>query len=164
MKKITMFIIALVVSLSANAQFEKGKIYLGASLTGLDMSYSGLDKFHFGLEAQGGYLIMDNVMLKASAAVDYTGRDDAPTDFTIGAGGRYYIIQNGLYLGVNVKLLHANHNYNDIMPGIEVGYAFFVSRTVTIEPSLYYDQSFRRHSDYSKFGARLGIGVYLFKD
>lgn len=63
-----------------------------------------------------------------------------------------------------MKLLHANHNYNDIMPGIEVGYAFFVSRTVTIEPSLYYDQSFRRHSDYSKFGARLGIGVYLFKD
>ena len=161
MKKITMFIIALVVSLSANAQFEKGKIYLGASLTGLDMSYSGLDKFHFGLEAQGGYLIMDNVMLKASAAVDYTGRDDAPTDFTIGAGGRYYIIQNGLYLGANVKLLHANHNYNDIMPGIEVGYAFFVNRYLTIEPSLYYKMSLDSFSKKSTVGARIGLGFYF---
>ncbi|RRD00852.1 outer membrane beta-barrel protein [Prevotella sp. OH937_COT-195] len=164
MKKITMFIIALVASLSANAQFEQGKIYLGASLTGLDLSYSGVDKLHFGLEAQGGYFVMDNIMLKANAAVEYFGRNDAPTDFTLGVGGRYYIIQNGLYFGVNAKLLHANHSYNDIMPGIEVGYAFFVNRTVTIEPSLYYAQSFRKHSDYSKFGLRLGVGVYLFKD
>ena len=159
-----MFIIALAMSITANAQFEQGKIYVGASLTGLDLSYSGLDKFHLGLEAQGGYFVMDNILLKANAAFEYSGRENAPTDFIVGVGGRYYILQNGLYFGANAKLLHANHNHNDIMPGIEVGYAFFVNRTVTIEPSIYYDQSFQKHSDYSKFGARLGIGVYLFKD
>lgn len=164
MKKIALFIIALAMSITANAQFEQGKIYVGASLTGLDLSYSGLDKFHLGLEAQGGYFVMDNILLKANAAFEYSGRENAPTDFIVGVGGRYYILQNGLYFGANAKLLHANHNHNDIMPGIEVGYAFFVNRTVTIEPSIYYDQSFQKHSDYSKFGARLGIGVYLFKD
>lgn len=159
-----MFIIALAMSITANAQFEQGKIYVGASLTGLDLSYSGLDKLHLGLEAQGGYFVMDNILLKANAAFEYSGRENAPTDFIVGVGGRYYILQNGLYFGANAKLLHANHNHNDIMPGIEVGYAFFVNRKVTIEPSIYYDQSFQKHSDYSKFGARLGIGVYLFKD
>ncbi|MBO4785713.1 MAG: outer membrane beta-barrel protein [Prevotella sp.] len=164
MKKIAMFIIALAMSITANAQFEQGKVYVGASLTGLDLSYSGQEKFHLGAQATGGYFIMDNIMLKASAGVNYYGEKDAPTDLTLGVGGRYYILQNGLFLGVNAKFLHANHDHNDIMPGIEVGYAFFVSRTVTIEPCIYYDQSFRKHSDYSKFGASVGIGVYLFKD
>ena len=47
------------------------------------------------------------------------------------------------------------------MPCIEVGYAFFVSTTVTIEPAIYYDQSFKNHSDYSKIGLRVGFGIYL---
>ena len=50
------------------------------------------------------------------------------------------------------------------MPGVEVGYSFFVSRTVTIEPAIYYDQSFKNHSDYSTIGLKIGLGVYLFKD
>ena len=47
------------------------------------------------------------------------------------------------------------------MPGVEVGYAFFISRTVTIEPSVYYQQSFKDHSEYSKIGLRVGFGIYL---
>ena len=45
--------------------------------------------------------------------------------------------------------------------GIEVGYAFFLNKNVTIEPAIYYDQSFKNHSDYSKIGFKLGLGVYL---
>ena len=55
-------------------------------------------------------------------------------------------------------------SYNDFMPSVQVGYAFFVSRTVTIEPELYYEQSFKNHKDYSNVGLRIGIGVYLFND
>ena len=50
------------------------------------------------------------------------------------------------------------------MPGIEVGYAYFLSRTVTIEPAIYYNQSFKNHSDFSSVGLKVGIGVYLFND
>ena len=38
MKKIALFVMALMMSLAANAQFEEGKGYLGASLSGLDLS------------------------------------------------------------------------------------------------------------------------------
>ena len=48
-----------------------------------------------------------------------------------------------------------------MLPGVEVGYAFFLSRTVTVEPSIYYDQSFKNHSDFSTIGFRIGVGVYL---
>ena len=82
---------------------------------------------------------------------------------TLGVGLRYYIIQNGLYLGVNGKFLHANKDYNDIMPGLEIGYAFFINRSVTIEPAVYYDQSFKS-SDYSTIGFKVGLGIYLFDD
>ena len=78
----------------------------------------------------------------------------------MGAQGRYYIEQNGIYLGAGVKLIHTG-SYNDVMPGVEVGYAFFVSKQVTIEPAVYYDQSFKNHSDYSTVGVKVGIGIYL---
>ena len=57
--------------------------------------------------------------------------------------------------------MHIDPNYNDVMPGVEVGYAFFLSRTVTIEPAVYYNQSLKNHSDYSEFGLKVGFGIYL---
>ena len=47
------------------------------------------------------------------------------------------------------------------MPTIQLGYAFFLNRTVTIEPELYYNQSLKDHSDYSGFGLRIGFGIYF---
>ena len=47
------------------------------------------------------------------------------------------------------------------MPGLEVGYAYFVSKTVTVEPAVYYDQSFKDHSAFSTIGFKVGVGVYL---
>jgi len=161
MKKIAMLIIACFMAVAGHAQFEHGKYYVGASLTGLDLNYSGADDLNLGIDAKAGYLIADDWMLTAQVGLQHSGNDDIADSYTVGVGGRYYIIQNGLYLGLNAKLIHANSSYNDIMPGLEVGYAFFLSKTVTIEPAVYYDQSFKRHSDYSKIGLRIGIGVYL---
>ena len=160
-KKFYMLIMALLISITANAQFEQGKWYLGASMSGLDISYSGAENFNIGLDAKAGYLIADDWMLLGQLGWQHNGHAGESDAVTLGIGGRYYIIQNGLYLGVNAKLVHAYHNYNDFLPGIEVGYAFFLNKTLTIEPAIYYDQSFKRHSDYSKIGFRIGLGVYL---
>jgi hypothetical protein len=43
---------------------------------------------------------------------------------------------------------------------VDCGYAFFLSRTVTIEPAVYYDLGFK-DSDLSKFGLKLGFGFYF---
>ena len=161
MKKIALFVVALVMSVAANAQFEQGKGYLGASLTNVDLSYNGLNKGHFGLGAKAGYLIADDWML--TGQLDYQKTKDVPYSLTIGPGIRYYIQQNGLYMGASALLKHAD-DYNDFMPSIQIGYAFFISRTVTFEPEIYYEHSFKDHSNYSTAGIRLGVGIYLFKD
>ena len=159
MKKIALFVVALVMSVAANAQFEQGKGYLGASLSGFDLS-SQAKKFHLGVNAKVGYLFADDLMGTAQVAYNHT--EDLKDTYTFGVGGRYYIVQNGLYLGVSMKYKHAE-GYNDWLPGVQVGYAFFVSRTVTIEPELYMDFSTKKF-DYSCYGLGIGIGVYLFKD
>ena len=160
-RRIAFMLVSLFVTLAANAQFEHDKVYIGGSLTGLDLSYNGLSHLNLGLQAQGGYMVDDGLMLLGQMSIQHNGTEGMPDLISVGAGGRYYIQQNGIYLDVNLKLLHANHNYNDVMPGVEVGYAYFVSKTVTVEPAIYYDQSFKKHGDYSTFGFRIGIGVYL---
>lgn len=160
MKKLAMMLVALLTTVAANAQFEKGKIYCGASLSGLSLSYNGSSELNLGVQGQVGYLFADNLMAVGSVAYNHTGQGDVDDYFSAGAQARYYIVQNGLYLGAGAKYIHTG-GYNDVMPGVELGYSFFVSRTVTIEPALYYDQSFKDHSDYSTIGLRIGVGVYL---
>ncbi len=163
-RKIAALAVGLLTAVTASAQFEQGKAYIGGSLTGLNLSYSGKEELKLGVQAQAGYMVADDVMLLAGVAYKHTGNDFEADNFSVGVGGRYYIEQNGIYLGVNCKLLHANHDYNDVMPGVEVGYSFFLNGSVTVEPAVYYDQSFKNHSDYSAIGLKLGVGVYLFKN
>ena len=159
MKKIALFVVALVMSVAANAQFEQGKGYLGASLSSFDMS-SQAKKFHLGFNVKAGYLFADNLMALGEAGYDKT--EGSPYTLSLGAAARYYIIQNGLYLGAGLKYKHTE-DFNDLVPNLHLGYAFFLSRTVTLEPELYFDFS-TKSSDYSNYGLRIGIGVYLFKD
>lgn len=158
MKKLFLLVVGMVMTVAANAQFEKGKYYCGASLSGINLSYSGAEDFNLGIDAKGGYMFADNWMGLAMAGYQHYG--NGSDSFTAGIGARYYIIENGLFMGVNTKLLFSD-DHNDLMPGIELGYAFFLGKSVTIEPSVYYDQSIKNHSDYSKVGLRVGIGVYL---
>lgn len=162
MKKLLTLMAAMLLCVGASAQFQKGKGYLGASLTGLNLSYNSDTHLNFGVEAKAGYLFADNLMLLGNLGYMHTGGDDDRNDFEAGVGGRYYITQNGLYLGLNCNYRHAS-GYNDILPGLEIGYAFFINRSVTIEPAIYYDQSFKS-SDYSTIGLRIGLGIYLFDD
>lgn len=159
-KKIAVVALGLMVSVGAHAQFESGKQYCGASLTGLNLSYNGSEELSLGIQAKAGYFFEDDMMLLAQAEYKHSGLEGVKDYWALGAQGRYYIEQNGIYLGAGMKLIHTG-SYNDVMPGVEVGYAFFVGKQVTIEPAVYYDQSFKNHSDYSTVGVKVGIGIYL---
>ena len=159
-KKIAVVALGLMVSVGAHAQFESGKQYCGASLTGLNLSYNGSEELSLGIQAKAGYFFEDDMMLLAQAEYKHSGLEGVKDYWALGAQGRYYIEQNGIYLGAGMKLIHTG-SHNDVMPGVEVGYAFFVSKQVTIEPAVYYDQSFKNHSDYSTVGVKVGIGIYL---
>lgn len=160
MKRFFTALVAMTMAVCAHAQFEEGKMYAGASLSGFDLSYNGSKELSLGIQAKAGYMAADNLMVLGEAGFQHEGKG-AANAFQAGVGGRYYITQNGIFLGANCKFVHASHNYNDLMPGVEVGYAFFISHMVTIEPSIYYQQSFKKHSDYSTIGLKLGFGIYL---
>lgn len=158
-RKLFLMIVGLLLTVAAQAQFEQSKKYIGASLSGLNLSYNGTEKTNFGLQAKGGFLFTDDWM--AIGQLAYNKQTDLPAAVSLGAGVRYYIVQNGLYLGASVNYLHAGDAYDDFRPSIQIGYAFFLSETVTIEPEIYYNHSCKNHSDYSTIGLSIGFGIYL---
>jgi len=161
MKKLMFISCLLLASLGAQAQFEKGKWFVNPSLTGLELSHSSFEDFSFGFEAKGGAFLMDNVALMVNLGAEWTENIDW---YTVGVGGRYYFNRNGIYLGGGLKMNRLvpdfGSNINDFALGLEAGYAYFITKTVTIEPAIYYDLSFK-DSDYSKFVIKVGFGIYF---
>lgn len=99
MKKSVLALLLAVVSLSANAQFDKGTYYLNTSLTGLSMSYSKDSKFHLGFEATGGYFIDDCWMPYGRLGFNHQAENGPDRNsFELGAGTRYYFKRTGIYL------------------------------------------------------------------
>ena len=75
MKKLISMIAALLLTLTASAQFEQDKVYIGGALSGFNLSYSGLDKFNFGAQAHAGYLVEDNLMLLGTVNYQHNGNE-----------------------------------------------------------------------------------------
>ena len=63
MKKIVLSLTMLVVALTASAQFQQGKGYIGASLSGLNLSYNSENGLNLGVQAKAGYLFADKWVL-----------------------------------------------------------------------------------------------------
>lgn len=163
MKKILVSLMLLVVTtLGAYAQFEKDVWYMNASLTGLDLSHSKSAGTNFGFSLTGGAFIADNVAVLLNFKGEYVehGMDET----SIGAQGRYYFSSCGVYGGLGMAYKHLSgegFKKNLVCLTPEVGYAFFLSRNVTIEPAVYYDLSFNDTSEFSKLGFKIGFGVYF---
>ena len=163
MKKLALFVCLLVVTVAAQAQFEKGKWILNPSITGLEFSHdTGTDKTSFGLEAREVLFLLDNIRLAGAcrSCLEYRTGSDLDV-YTLGVGGRYYFDKIGVYLGadVNVDRWDWGHDLDDtkFSFGLEAGYAFFLTRTVTIEPAAYWNIN----DDRSKFGLKVGFGFYF---
>ena len=152
-------------SSSKDVVFNAGKMYISTKVSGLNFSYTGHDKLNLNLSANVGYFIDDDVMLGFNGQVAFYSRgeglDSKLQEVGLGGYARYYMEQNGLYLGVSANWAYKLDVYNDFQPEVNLGYAFFLSRTVTIEPEIYYRQSFVNHSKYSGAGLRIGFGIYL---
>lgn len=160
MKKILLtMVLALTMITSASAQFEQGKKYVGASLTGLNLSFSDLKDFAFGVDANAGYFIERDIMVIGTAGIDFSNGE--LNQFEVGAKGRYYIEQNGLFLAAGLKYRHAFKNINDLQITPEVGYCYFLNQYITVEPSVYFDVSLTDFSHKSEFGLKCGIGIYF---
>ena len=160
-----MSMVALMMATSVDAQylndsetpFEQGKFYVGASVSGLDLSYHKGEDWRIGLNAEAGYLFLDNWMVLGT--VGYRNSTYGNATVNLGAGARYYFSSNGIYAGLKARYVH-EACIDDFRPEINVGYAFFLNHYLTLQPEVYYEQSFKE-SDLSGFGIRLGLGVYF---
>ena len=164
MKKSLLLLLLTVVSMSSYAQFEKGTKYVGASLTGLNISYSSGEKFGLGLEATGGYFFADSWM--ATANLEYIHQwMPAPANdvnaVTVGAGARYYFQSNGIFLGAGLQYMHAAANADYLQVPLEVGYCYYFNQYVSIEPAIYFEPCLNKFSDGTKVGLKLGLGFYF---
>ena len=166
MKKLMMAAVALMMAVSVNAQkylndsgtpFAQDKWYIGASTSSFDLSWHKAADWKLNLDAKAGYLFMDNWMI--TGKLGYEAKTDHPSNFTLGAGVRYYLDNCGVYLGASGNYRHSD-DYNDFLPELNVGYAFFLTGKLTLEPEVYYEMS-TKSSDYSGFGLRLGFGLYF---
>lgn len=158
MKRLNTLLLLCIIALTAHAQFEKGTKYIGASVSGLNLSYSSNEEFRLGLNAETGYFVSDCLLLKANIGYEHTkGMDDVK----VGAGARYYFDQCGVFLGAGAEFNHFTKNNNDLMIPVEIGYAFYLNKYITIEPAAYYKMSLHDFSGNSTVGLRIGLGFYF---
>lgn len=163
MKKVILSLALLLTgALQANAQFEQGKKYIGASLSNLEMKYSKAKDFSFGLNLNGGYFIDNEIMAKAELGYGYAGK---ASSLNLGAGLRYYFENNGVFVGAGGEMqwneFSGYHDKFRFYTPVEVGYAFFINRHVTVEPSVYYKICYNEFKDYCDLGFKIGFGVYF---
>ena len=164
MKKILLLLLFAVVSVSSFAQFEKGTKYVGASLTGLNLSYSSGEKFGLGLQATGGYFFADSWM--AIGGLEYVHQwQSAPFNdinaVAVRAGARYYFQSNGIFLGAGLQYKHAAVNADYLQLPLEVGYCYYLNQYVSIEPAIYFEPCLNKFSDGTRVGLKIGLGFYF---
>ncbi len=164
MRKSLLLLLFAVVSMGSYAQFEQGTKYVGASLTGLNLSDSSGEKFGLGLQATAGYFFADSWM--ATGRLEYNHQwQAAPANdlncVTVGAGARYYFQSNGIFLGAGLQYKHAAVNADYLQLPIEVGYCYYLNRVVSIEPAIYFEPCLNKFSDGTKVGLKIGLGFYF---
>lgn len=153
----------LIATVSVQAQFEKGTILVNTSISGLDLSYSKTEKGHFGFQAGGAYFFLDNLAVVGELGGDWSSPSDT---YKLAAKARYYLDRIGIYFssGLQLSSIHFDDkkrdNINDLAVLFELGYAYFLSKTVTLEPAIYWDLS-AKDSDHSKIGFKIGFGFYF---
>lgn len=158
MKKILMLLVAITMTTATFAQFKEGTKYAGASLSGFNLSYSSAEKWRMDLSAKGGYFFKDCIAGIAELGWD-TNTEDLPATFHASVQGRYYMINNGLYGGVGLRY-ETSPDYSNLLPGVEVGYTYYLNHYIAVEPAIYYNQSFIS-GGHSKVGLRIGAAIYF---
>ena len=155
MKKILLFLLVSVMTLGANAQFEKGTHYVNASVSGFGIGFSN-GNFNMGLTGEYGYFVKQGWMLGGSVGVKYNGTGS----FQLKPSFRYSFVENGLNLGCGVQFEHAGKDANYIQLCPQVGYTFFLNKNISIEPALYADFALSDFKNGTSAGLKIGIGLY----
>ncbi len=156
MKKVLVLMLMAVMTLGANAQFEKGTHYAGANLTGLGIGYQN-GNFAFGLSTDYGYYLADQWMIAGTVGYTYKNKVHG---VQLKPYFRYTFEKIGLNLGCGLQYEHVGTKQDYVQLCPQVGYTFFINGKVSIEPALYADFCMNDFKNGTSAGLKIGIGLY----
>lgn len=165
MKKIILAAIAVMAFGFANAQEQiaKGKWLVEAN-TGFGVGNIGGTSFAFStsdgetswnIGAEGGYFVADKLAVKVGLGYGDNGHDDA---FAYKIGGKYYIVNK-----FPVEISYTSQTMK-VYPtlafvGLQGGYAWFVSKNISVEPGVRYNIGLNNYSD--DFQLNVGFALHF---
>ena len=158
MKRWILAILFVTVSVTASAQFEKETADVSGGLTGLSMSYNSDSDFSLGVSALGGYFVEDRLMMYAKGEFMHT---DYADQVALGLGVRYYLKNDGFYVGTGFQYQYITSSVNVVQCCPEVGYAYFLNEYITVEPAVYYNIGLNDFKNGSVLGLKVGIGIFF---
>lgn len=194
MKKITILAIAICSTFGAYAQYSKGRMLVGGSLsfsaetekTKYDGNTQTDGKWtSFSLEPQFGYFVIDNLAVGASLDLGlskWRDDDDSDDDYTSTSiefrpTVRYYLPQNIFFQGQvafgSSKDKYGSGNvdedkYSNSGFTLGVGYAYFLNDNIAIEPLIGYGSWGQKDKEtdtkYVDNGLFLRIGFQIYLD
>lgn len=169
-------------SSKSSALVTKGEWFIAPSLTNVGLNSISIKPAdaststsitRFGLQATGGYGLMDNLAAEAGVgfqSLSFSGSSSSV--FDIFAGARYYFFKNFF---ANADLLLAlgksgdsdySGNFNAFGLNVGAGYDFMIGNSFAFEPSISYTFSLSAKLDEAKFNLGLfsiNLGfVYFF--
>ena len=118
------------------------------------LSVDGNTAWSIGLE--GGYFIMDDLALKVGLGYSDDSVDNA---FNYKLGAKFYIASQ-FPVGIDFTGTSSD-GYDASWVGLQAGYAWFVSDTVSIEPALRYNVTLDENKADSAFQALIGFALHF---
>lgn len=145
------------------AQTEKGKwvvdVNTGSHAVGNTAFslYSANGYTRWGLGAEVGYFLVDNLALKVG--LGYQGAKNSDGTFAYKVGAQYYIIEK-IPVGVDFTGQSVG-GYSRNFIGIEGGYALFVASNIAITPKVRYNMNLDESKSNSNFQGLVGFSVFF---
>ena len=173
MKKFLLTIAMIATGLVANAQESNGQTEKGKWLvegnTGFGAAHGASTGFQlssidtpggtetvWGIGAEAGYFVMDDLAIKVGLGYNDLGAEDA---FSYKVGAKYYISS---MIPVQIDYSGASFESNDASYlGFQAGYALFLGDMVSIEPGLRYNLGLGDTKDVNVLQLNVGFALHF---
>jgi hypothetical protein len=149
----------------AQSQTEAKKIFLNAELSGLNANFTP-SPFSLGVNAGGGYFVIDNLAVRAQLGVGFTakqGNIESQTNINFGVGGRYYLhnfFLDALFQGANIGFTDEGKRKLEVGVQGALGYAIFLNDHVAFEPAVTFGKFFIDGSEFN-VGLNAAFSIYF---
>lgn len=116
----------------------------------------------WGIGAEAGYAVIDDLFLKAGLGYADAGIDGIDGQFNWKMGAKYYIA-GSFPVGLDLNG-SAGNDFTPLYLGLQAGYAWFVADNVSIEPGLRYGFGLNDDAgdgDANVFSVNIGFNVFF---